>query len=214
MSEKTIADIRREYSREELAEDRVSNDPFDQFNVWLKEALAAELPEPTAMTLSTADATARPSSRVVLLKGYDNNGFIFFTNYESQKGRELGSNPFASLNFFWPELERQVNISGSVERVSESDSEEYFRSRPFESRIGAWASKQSSTLSSRLELEERVAALTAQYSDGDVPLPPFWGGFRVMPSRFEFWQGRPSRLHDRICYLLDEGKWSIVRLSP
>lgn len=213
MEARDLANIRSEYSRHELSESMVAADPFVQFDAWMAEAIAAEVNEPTAMTLSTVEES-RPSSRVVLLKGFDDRGFVFFTNYESRKGREIGSNPNVSLNFFWPELQRQVNISGEAGRVSEEESSEYFESRPLASRIGACASAQSSVLDSRLRLEERVAELTVKYSDGNVPLPPFWGGFRVVPDRFEFWQGRRSRLHDRIVYECVDDAWQIVRLSP
>ena len=214
MDNKHLADIRRDYSHSELSEDSVSVDPFAQFDRWVNDALKAELIEPTAMTLSTVGADNRPSSRVVLLKAFGANGFVFFTNYESQKGRELAANPNAAIHFFWPELERQINIRGTVKRTSREQSEEYFRSRPFESRIGASASKQSRTIESRDDLEKRVEELREKYSDGNVPLPPFWGGFRLKPDRFEFWQGRRSRLHDRICYDLIGGEWTISRLSP
>jgi pyridoxamine 5'-phosphate oxidase len=214
METKNLADIRRDYSLKQLSEDSVAPDPFAQFALWMDEALASEVAEPTAMTLSTVSAQNSPSSRVVLLKGFSADGFVFYTNYESRKGREIDLNTSVSLNFFWPELERQVNIEGTAARVSSHESEAYFQSRPIESRIGAWASKQSSVLASRGELERRVTELAEEYADGNVPLPPFWGGFRVTPCRFEFWQGRESRLHDRICYVLDGDVWTISRLSP
>lgn len=214
MDNKHLADIRRDYSHSELSEDSVSDGPFAQFDSWMNDALKADLVEPTAMTLSTVSADQRPSSRVVLLKGFDANGFVFFTNYESQKGTELAANPHAAIHFFWPELERQINIRGAVARTSREESEQYFRSRPFESRIGAAASKQSSTIESRDDLEKRVEELREKYLGSNVPLPPFWGGFRLKPYRFEFWQGRRSRLHDRICFDLKGGEWTISRLSP
>ncbi len=214
MDPKELADVRRNYSKSELSESGVSADPFEQFSTWMENTLSSGILEPNAMVLSTADAECRPSSRVVLLKGFDQSGFVFFTNYESRKGRELAANPHAAILFFWPELERQINIGGTVDRVSREGSETYFRSRPFDSRIGAWASKQSSKIESRTELEKRFASLKNSYSDGEVPLPPFWGGFRLSPDRFEFWQGRSSRLHDRICYKLRGGRWEISRLSP
>lgn len=209
-----LADIRRDYSREELSEANVSPDPVVQFGKWMDEAIAAETDEPTAMTLSTVGEDTRPSSRVVLLKGFDSGGFVFFTNYYSRKGRALAANPFAALNFFWPELERQINISGTVTRVSAEESDEYFKSRPFLSRLGAWASNQSEEIASRAVIMARAAKLTAKYALGNVPRPPHWGGFRVVPDRIEFWQGRPSRLHDRIVYTLDSNEWRIARLSP
>ncbi len=211
--DKRLANIRRDYSGEELSQANVSADPFTQFGKWMDEAIAAEADEPTAMTLSTVGEDARPSSRVVLLKGFDANGFVFFTNYNSRKGRALAANPFAALNFFWPELERQVNISGSVAKVSAEESDEYFDSRPYLSRIGAWASHQSEPISSRAVIMARAAKLAVKYAAG-VPRPPHWGGFRVKPDRIEFWQGRENRLHDRIVYTLTDDQWQITRLSP
>ncbi len=209
-----LADIRNEYSLRELSEEKIDNDPFAEFGVWMDEALKAKVNEPTAMTLSTVSAEGRPSSRVVLLKGYDREGFVFFTNYNSRKGRELAGNPFAAVNFFWPELERQVNISGLTSKVSAEESDEYFKSRPFTSRVGAWASNQSEKIDSRMSIMMKAAKLLVKYASGNVPRPPHWGGFRIVPDRFEFWQGRESRLHDRICYELVNGKWLISRLSP
>ena len=214
MNANDLADIRRDYSLKELTEETVSSDPFKQFSDWLNDAINSGTPEPTAMNVATVGSDARPSSRVVLLKGFDNTGFVFFTNYESQKGRELAANPNCALHFFWPELERQINIRGVAGKTSREESETYFRSRPFASRIGAWASAQSSVIGSRELLKHNVEELSERYSDGEVPLPPFWGGFRVTPDRFEFWQGRPSRLHDRICYEWTDGGWNITRLSP
>lgn len=211
--DKRLANIRRDYSGEELSQANVSADPFTQFGKWMDEAIAAEADEPTAMTLSTVGEDARPSSRVVLLKGFDANGFVFFTNYNSRKGRALAANPFATLNFFWPELERQVNISGSAAKVSTQESDEYFESRPYLSRIGAWASHQSEPISSRAVVMARAAKLAVKYAAG-VPRPPHWGGFRVKPDRIEFWQGRENRLHDRIVYTLTDDQWQITRLSP
>jgi len=192
----------------------VDRDPFVQFTAWMNEALAAEVSEPTAMTLATVDADHRPSARIVLLKGFDEGGFVFYTNYESKKGVNLLANPNAALHFFWPDLERQVEITGTVVKTSPEESEEYFRSRPFESRIGAWASKQSEAIESRKTLEKSFGDLLAKYADGEVPLPPFWGGFRLTPVNFEFWQGRESRLHDRICYERQNDGWNIFRRSP
>jgi pyridoxamine 5'-phosphate oxidase len=214
MSESELTNLRRDYARESLSRSSVAHDPLVQFSKWMDEVLTSKVIDPNAMVVSTVDAECRPSSRVVLLKDFGESGFTFFTNYESKKGRDLAENPNTVLHFFWPELERQVNIRGTAAKVSREESETYFRSRPVESRIGAWASSQSSVIGSRGELEERVEELRQRYADGEVPLPPFWGGFRVMPDRFEFWQGRPSRLHDRICYERDGQAWRITRLSP
>lgn len=205
--------IRREYSRAELSEESVAANPIEQLSLWLGDAIVAQVHEPTAMTLSTVSNEGRPSSRIVLAKSID-AGIVFFTNYESRKGRELATQPFASIVFFWPELERQVRIEGRVEQVERSISEAYWTSRPFESRIGATASEQSKVLSSRADLEHRVEELSAQHADGVVPLPATWGGFRVVPDYFEFWQGRPSRLHDRIAYIVKGQKWGLTRLYP
>lgn len=209
-----LAALRREYSHSELDEASVASDPFTQFAAWINDVLRARINEPSAMTLSTVTPEGRPSSRVVLLKGFDTGGLVFFTNYESQKGRDLEANPQAVVHFFWPELERQINVTGSIERVSGEESDKYFACRPFESRIGAWASHQSQRLASRKELEDRVAELSVKYADGNVPRPPYWGGYRLLPDRFEFWQGRESRLHDRICYERSSAGWAIFRLSP
>ena len=212
--EKNLADLRRDYSGQELSEDSVAKDPFVQFANWFDEYLNAGAPEPSAMTLSTIGRDNLPSSRIVLLKGFDERGFVFFTNYESKKARDLMANPQVAIHFFWPELERQVEISGRAEMTSREESEAYFVTRPVASKIGAWASKQSEPLESRSELEARVEELRAQFDSDDIPCPPFWGGFRVSPAKFEFWQGRPSRLHDRISYEPYEFGWKIVRLYP
>lgn len=214
MNEIDLAGLRIDYSRETLDENSVASNPFVQFAAWMTEALEAKVSEPSAMTLATVDADGRPSARIVLLKGFDDGGFTFFTNYESRKGRELSASPSCALHFFWPDLERQVHIEGQAERLPREESEAYFRTRPEESRIGAWASKQSTTLSSREELEARFQELLSEFKDKDIPLPPTWGGFRVAPVRFEFWQGRPSRLHDRIRYTSTADSWIIERLSP
>ncbi|MBE9179152.1 pyridoxamine 5'-phosphate oxidase [Oculatella sp. LEGE 06141] len=211
----SIADLRRNYALRELRESDVDSDPFRQFQRWFDEAIAAELPEPNAMTLATATETGMPSARVVLLKGFDQRGFVFYTNYNSRKGKELSQNPRAGLVFWWAELERQVRIEGTVERVSSDESDAYFHSRPIGSQLGAWVSDQSQTIPSRQVLEERLQALQTKYQDGDVSRPPHWGGFRVVPQAIEFWQGRPSRLHDRLLYSRVEGdRWQLERLSP
>jgi pyridoxamine 5'-phosphate oxidase len=212
--EKNLADLRRDYSGQELSEDSVAKDPFVQFANWFEEYLNAAPPEPSAMTVSTVASDGAPSSRVVLLKGFDPGGFVFFTNYESKKALDLIENPRVALHFFWPELERQVQIKGRAEKTSREESEAYFATRPLASRIGAWASRQSQLLAGRSELEERVAEVRSRFESDEIPCPPFWGGFRIIPTWFEFWQGRPSRLHDRICYQRDAAAWTLVRLYP
>ncbi|SRR5690606_22612447 len=211
---KELAILRRNYSKQVLTESSVNQNPFEQFSKWMNEALSAEIIEANAMALATADNNGTPSVRIVLLKGLDERGFVFFTNYESAKAKNLIENPKASLLFFWRELERQVRISGTVEKTSREESEAYFKTRPAASRIGAWASKQSSIIPDREYLENKFEEYKAMYPDDSIPLPPFWGGFRVIPEKIEFWQGRESRLHDRICYLKEDGNWKIVRLSP
>ncbi|MEX0779520.1 MAG: pyridoxamine 5'-phosphate oxidase [Balneolales bacterium] len=212
---KKVAQLRRDYTAGGLLEKDLEKKPMDQFVYWFDQALNSHLLEPNAMTLSTADRKGNPSSRVVLLKGYDKDGFTFFTNYTSRKGRDLEKNPRASLVFYWGELERQVRVEGDVEKVSREVSEEYFHSRPFESQIGAWASHQSSVLRSRDELEKAHEIIASKFKGKTVPLPEFWGGYLLRPHRIEFWQGRPSRLHDRLVYRkVEEGEWIIERLSP
>jgi pyridoxamine 5'-phosphate oxidase len=210
-----IANIRKEYRQGGLLEVDMDPDPIRQFEVWFQQALAANLPEPNAMTLATATPDGVPSARIVLLKAFDVSGFTFFTNYDSRKGRELTVNPRAALLFFWSELQRQVRIEGTVERISEAESNAYFQSRPVGSRLGACASRQSEVIVSRDVLEQRVRELAARFPNGDVPRPPFWGGFRVRPLTIEFWQGRPDRLHDRLRYVLQgTAAWRLERLSP
>ena len=208
------ADLRKEYRAGELLEADVSADPVEQFGRWFAAAERADVPEPTAMTLATADAAGRPSARVVLLKGFDARGFVFYTNYTSRKGRDLAENPRASLVFYWTKLERQVRIDGHVERVSRAEADDYFHSRPASSQVGAWTSHQSRAIASRDELDARETALKARFAGGPVPLPDFWGGFRVVPNEVEFWQGRPSRLHDRLRYARAGDGWTVQRLAP
>jgi pyridoxamine 5'-phosphate oxidase len=198
-----------------LHETDLDPDPIRQFHAWLHQALTAEVPEPYAMTLATATPDGLPSARVVLLRGVDERGFTFFTSYEGRKAGELEANPRAALVFYWAELERQVRVAGTVERVSEAESDDYFRNRPRGSQLGAWASHQSEVLPGRATLERRLAELERQYADRDVPRPPTWGGYRVRPLAIEFWQGRRSRLHDRLRYRrAEDGAWVIERLSP
>ena len=211
---RAIADLRKSYERDELDESASAADPLQQFERWFQQALAAELPEPNAMTVATVGADGRPSTRVVLIQGYDARGIVWYTNYESRKGRELAGNPHAALQFHWVELERVVRIEGRVEKVDAAESDAYYQSRPLDSRIGAWASPQSQVIASRAVLVANAARYGAQYLL-HPPRPPHWGGFRLVPDRWEFWQGRKSRLHDRLRYRLDEaGTWVRERLAP
>ena len=213
--DKTIADLRKDYTLQGLSVSDVNPNPFIQFKQWFDQALTAQLPEPNAMTVATVTPDGKPRARMVLLKGFDERGFVFYTNYNSQKGQELAQNPQASLVFWWAELERQVRICGRTEKASESESDEYFYSRPLNSRLGAWASNQSEVIQSREVLEQRMQELQIKYQNQDVKRPPHWGGLRVIPTEIEFWQGRSNRLHDRLLYTrLDDGSWKIVRLSP
>ncbi len=210
----TLSDLRKEYTLAGLDLTDVLPDPMAQFRRWFDAALSAGVPEPNAMHLSTVSADGRPDGRIVLIKDVSAAGFVFYTNYESRKGKELLGQPFAALTFFWPELERQIRIEGRVETVSDAESDAYFASRPRGSQIGAWVSHQSRIIASREVLEIRQRDLEAQFADQPVPRPPYWGGFRLVPDGLEFWQGRPSRLHDRIQYRKAETDWVLERLSP
>ncbi|TVQ85871.1 MAG: pyridoxamine 5'-phosphate oxidase [Bacteroidetes bacterium] len=213
---KKLHDFRKDYTRGGLNINDSSSDPFEQFNLWFKQAVAGGLNEPNAMIMSTATLKGKVSARTVLLKEVDQQGFIFYTNYNSQKASDLKENPYASLVFLWLELERQVRIEGKVEKISEVDSDTYFSSRPRESQLGAWASEQSKEIPSREVIIENYARLEKQYEGKSIPRPPFWGGYRLIPARIEFWQGRSSRLHDRILFHRNntDDKWEKVRLSP
>lgn len=208
-----ISDIRKEYSSKILEINKVEKSPIEQFKRWMAEALEAAVMEPNAMNLATVGLDKRPSSRIVLLKGID-QGFVFFTNYESRKGKELMEDPHAALTFFWPEMERQVRIEGRTEKISAEESDEYFLSRPTESQIGAWTSPQSQQIPSREFLEEQQKLYEEKFNEKPLHRPPHWGGFRLLADSIEFWQGRPGRLHDRIKYTLEGDQWEICRLAP
>jgi pyridoxamine 5'-phosphate oxidase len=210
----SIADLRKDYTQATLDEADALANPFEFFKLWFDQALKADLPEPNAMTLATVNDQGRPSARIVLIKGLDDKGITFFTNYESRKGQELAQNPHAALLFHWTELERQVRIEGRVEKCTAEESDSYYLSRPAGSRLGAWASPQSQVIESRSVLENRVKQAQAEQQGDPQTRPPFWGGYRLVPDFFEFWQGRSSRLHDRLAYSLQGEHWDMVRLAP
>lgn len=209
-----IAELRQNYTLRELDETSIDPNPFQQFRHWFEEAVAAQLPEPNAMTLATATHEGVPSARMVLLKDLDERGFVFYTNFDSRKGQELAENSHAALVFWWAELERQVRIEGRITKVANRDADEYFHSRPIASQLGAWTSDQSRVIADRTVLEHRLQTLTHQYQNQPIPRPPHWGGYRLAPEAIEFWQGRPSRLHDRLRYTRHIESWKIERLAP
>ena len=209
-----VENLRVDYDKDTLDIKDLNADPVVQFEYWFDEAMGAAVPEPHAFMIATVDGEGKPSARIVLLRNADQNGFVFFTNYNSRKGHNVEINPNVSATFFWQELQRQVRVEGTIEKISAAESDDYFASRPRESQIGAWASNQSEELASREALEQRIADLTQQYEGQTVPRPPHWGGYRIKPNRVEFWQGRPSRLHDRFLYNLQNGSWTIKRLNP
>ncbi|WP_420591284.1 pyridoxamine 5'-phosphate oxidase [Bacterioplanoides sp.] len=210
-----IADIRKEYTQGRLDEETCAPDPITQFHAWFEQYRETNPPEPTIMTMASCDENGQPWQRILLLKGYDEQGFVFFTNYESNKGQQLAENGKAALHFFWINMERQVQIQGEVEKISREDAERYFHSRPRESQLGAWASAQSRPLQNRQQLEDKFAAVSEQFEGQDVPLPGYWGGYRIKPQRMEFWQGGAHRLHDRVEYNADgNGGWQKQRLNP
>ncbi|KTT45019.1 pyridoxine 5'-phosphate oxidase [Pseudomonas oryzihabitans] len=212
----SLADMRRDYTRDGLTEAQAPADPYALFGQWFEEAVRTEQPpvEANACWLATVDAEGQPHCRVLLLKGVDAQGFVFYTNYDSAKGQQMAAQPRAAMTFFWPALERQVRIEGTVEQVSGEESDAYYRVRPLGSRLGAWASPQSQPIADRHELEQRLAAVQERFADGEPSRPPFWGGYRLKPQRIEFWQGRSSRLHDRLDYQRNENGWQRQRLAP
>lgn len=211
---KEINKLRLEYSKEILDEKMVNSNPIVQFDLWMKEALNADIPEPHAMNVSTVSKEGKPSSRIVLLRNFSENGFVFYTNYNSKKGNDISENNCAAINFFWPQLERQIRIEGKLQKVDSKISDEYFASRPHDSQLGAWASNQSEVLKNRQELEEKFEALEKKFAGINVPRPEHWGGYCLVPDSIEFWQGRPSRIHDRIKFTSVNNEWKIERLSP
>jgi len=209
-----IQDIRRNYKQKSFGVEDAELNPLDQFTVWFDEMTGSRLTEPTAFVLATADKSGKPSARALLLKGFDERGFLFYTNYESRKGNELEENNRAAMLFFWPELERQIRIEGFTEKLTKEESEKYFRTRPFKSKLGAWASDQSTVIKGRITIVMKFIKYMLKFHSGDIPIPPYWGGYILRPLIFEFWQGRANRLHDRVCYRKENDTWIIERLSP
>ncbi|MCX6161796.1 MAG: pyridoxamine 5'-phosphate oxidase [Ignavibacteriae bacterium] len=209
-----IQDIRRNYKQKSFGVEDAELNPLDQFTVWFDEMTGSHLTEPTAFVLATADKSGKPSARALLLKGFDERGFVFYTNYESRKGNELEENNRAAMLFFWPELERQIRIEGFTEKLTKEESEKYFRTRPFKSKLGAWASDQSTVIKGRITIVMKFIKYMLKFHSGDIPIPPYWGGYILKPGNFEFWQGRANRLHDRVCYRKENDTWIIERLSP
>ena len=214
IDKKIIQDLRRDYKLKSLDQKDVYENPFEQFSIWFEEALNSNLPEPNAMILATASKEGKPSVRALLIKGFDENGFIFYSNYKSRKGKELEENNYASVLFFWPELERQIRLEGKVGKISKEESEKYFKTRPFKSKVGAWASNQSTVIENRFVIIKKFFKFLIKFHSVDIPLPPYWGGYILKPDNFEFWQGRANRLHDRVRYRIEDSKWIIERLSP
>jgi len=209
-----LNEIRRDFAGKPLDDQSIKENPFEQFEIWFEEAVNAQILDPNAMSITTVDSSGQPSTRIVYLRGINDKGFIFYTNYKSDKGQDLENNNKIALNFFFGELERQIRVEGIVAKVSNQESDAYFAKRPRESQIGAWASNQSSTIKNRAELEERVLKFTSKFNNVEIPRPEHWGGYVVTPQKIEFWQGRPNRLHDRIVFEKNEDKWSIKRVSP
>jgi pyridoxamine 5'-phosphate oxidase len=214
IDKKVIQDLRKNYRLKSLDQKDVLENPFEQFSLWFEESMSSQLPEPNAMILATATKEGKPSVRALLLKGFDENGFIFYTNYESRKGKELAGNNNASILFFWAELERQIRIEGKVEKISSEESKKYFDTRPYKSRIGAWASNQSEVIENRFVIVRKFLNYFVKFHSRDIPLPTYWGGYILKPDTFEFWQGRANRLHDRVRYKSEDNRWKIERLSP
>ncbi len=214
IDKKKLQDIRKNYSKKSLNTKDVDLYPFEQFEKWFNETLKSDIPEPTAFILATAAINTKPSLRTLLMKGYNEEGFYFYSNYESRKGKELKENNNASMLFFWPELERQIRIEGKVNKISETESLDYFKTRPFKSKVGAWASNQSTVIESRMTIIWKFFKYLSKFHSKDIPLPPYWGGYKLIPDYFEFWQGRKNRLHDRVSYRLLNSTWIIERLSP